>query len=179
MLPLVPAKARSGDRALVRGRPCPAHLGAEGCPARLGEVLIPGGVYKKQLQPLPTLPAVPGTRGEPSSTGQCLHAALGAPEGKPSPELLLEKKRLISSHLEESPSKSKCAHSFQRGRNNSFIHTSSIYQLRIAEDNLTMPTLAAPVPLLKGRTKVQLSLLQIERWFTVHSWSNQLKLFWG
>lgn len=98
--------------------------------------------------------------------GQCLHAALGAPEGKPSPELLLpEKKRFISNHLEESPSKSKCAHSFQRGRNNSFIHTSSVYQLRIAEDNLTMPTLAAPIPL-------QLSLLQTEHWFTVHSWSN-------
>lgn len=49
---------------------------------------------------------------------------------------------------------------------------SSTYQLRIADNNLMMPTLAALITLFKGRIKQrknQLSLLQSECWFTVHS----------
>lgn len=107
-------------------------------------------------------------------------------EGKALPELLLLKKKLlICNCLEESPCpgfSSQCAHHFQWGRNNYFIHMSSTYQLRIADNNLMMPTLAALITLFKGRIKQrknQLSLLQSECWFTVHSWSNLLKLFWG
>lgn len=117
-------------------------------------------VYEKHLQVLRTLPAVLGSWDShpppPPSTRQCLRAAHTAPQGKPSPQLLLsEKKGLPSDHLGESLSKSKRAL-----RNNSFTHRGSIYQLRRAEDQRTIPTLAAPTLLLEGRTKGQPSLLQ-------------------
>lgn len=169
-IPLRPSHPTSVQRAALRGWERSSYL---------------GGAVRETPSATSHCPPcqlwrVPRESHPPPGTRQGPHAALGAPEGKTSPELLLlEKKRFISNRLQESPSESKRAHSFQRGRNNSFIHTSSTDQLRIAEDNSLMPTLAAPILLLKGRTKVQLPLLQTQRWFTVHSWNNQLKLFWG
>lgn len=94
MLLLVPAEARGGARCRS-----PAGCWAGDIPTpparRASEQRAPCGAGRapRHLQPLPTLPPCPARRDShpPPAQGisQCLQAALGAPEGKPSPEQLL------------------------------------------------------------------------------------------
>lgn len=174
------------QRALIRlPLSSPAILPqCRGLPYEVGRSPCTAGSIRNTVSHCPPcqLCRAPGERCPPPRPIMASASTLPL-EGKTSPELLLpEKTLLICNCLEESPCpgfSSQRAHHFQWGRNNSFIHTSSIYQLTIADNDSMMPTLAAPTPLFKGRTNVQLSLLQSECWFTVHSWSNLLKLFWG